>query len=149
MSESATTSEIGQVIELLKGIDKRLDIHIATTTERFNTLETKIEGVEKRLEAKIESVEKTLETKIEDVEKRLETKIEGVQQELNAKIDGVPQRLETKIEGVRQEVRSLDENVAELSRRQGATDTRVWALLVSLFLTVTGLLAKITLFDRV
>ena len=149
MSEPVTTSDISQVIDLLKAIDKKLDVHIAVTAERFNTLETKFEGAEKRLETKIEGVRQELDAKIDGLRQGLETKFEGVEKRLETKIEGVRQELDAKIDGLRQEVRSLDTKVDELSKRQGATDSRLWALLVGLFLTVAGLLAKITLFDRV
>ncbi|WNC31883.1 MULTISPECIES: hypothetical protein [unclassified Thermosynechococcus] len=57
--------------------------------------------------------------------------------------------MEAKIEAVRLEVQNNREQLVELGKRQSSTDNRLWALLVALFLMVAGLLAKITLFDRV
>lgn len=64
MTEPATPSELRQVLDAIQGmqvtiqaIDKKLDIHIATTTERFNLMDEKL----KRLEDKIDAVEAKLE----------------------------------------------------------------------------------------
>ncbi|MDG2991113.1 hypothetical protein L3556_09265 [Candidatus Synechococcus calcipolaris G9] len=108
MGESATTSELGQVLDAIasmqsdikslqghiQAMDKKLEIYIATTAEKFNTIEAKIDAV-------------------------------------------------------RVEVKTTNEQITDLSKRQTSTDNRLWAFLVALFFTMAGLLAKVTLFDKV
>lgn len=94
MGEPGTKSELGQVLAAIasmqgdiQAMDKKLEVHIATTAEKFNTIEAKIDA-------------------------------------LDAKVD-------------------------DLGKRQISTDNRLWAFLVALFFTMAGLLAKVTLFDKV
>ncbi|WP_460193179.1 hypothetical protein [Thermosynechococcus sp. FA-CM-4201] len=92
MTEPATRSELSQVLDAIQGmqadmramqatiqaIDKKLDIHIATTTERFNLMDEKL----KRLEDKIDAVEAKLEQRINAVEAKLEQRIDTVESTL-------------------------------------------------------------------
>ncbi|HIK26385.1 MAG TPA: hypothetical protein IGP91_12220, partial [Thermosynechococcus sp. M46_R2017_013] len=93
MNESASPSELSQVLECIQGIqnsiqqiDKKLDIHIATTTERFQRLEEKIDAVEGKLEQQIHAVEAKLEQRINAVESRLEQQIQTVESRLEQRI---------------------------------------------------------------
>lgn len=80
MTEPVTRSELSQVLDAIQGmqsdmramqaaiqaIDKKLDIHIATSSEKFQRLEDKIDAVEAKLEQRISAVESTLQ----DISKR-------------------------------------------------------------------------------
>ncbi len=106
MNEPATRSELSQVLDAIQGmqadmramqatiqaIDKKLDIHIATTTERFNLMDEKL----KRLEDKIDAVEAKLEQRINAVEAKLEQRIDTVEstlQEISKRQAGTDARL--------------------------------------------------------
>ncbi|MFN4066065.1 MAG: hypothetical protein ACK4K5_02390 [Thermosynechococcus sp.] len=85
MTEPATCSELNQVLDAIQGmqviiqaIDKKLDIHIATTTERFNLMDEKL----KRLEDKIDAVEAKLEQRINSIEIQLGQRIDTVESTL-------------------------------------------------------------------
>ncbi|HIK34426.1 MAG TPA: hypothetical protein IGQ15_01820, partial [Thermosynechococcus sp. M98_K2018_005] len=82
MTESVTRSELSQVLDAIQGmqsnlqtmqaaiqaIEKKLDIHIATNSEKFQRLEDKIDTVEARLEQQMNAVEAKLEQRINAVE---------------------------------------------------------------------------------
>lgn len=139
MTEPATRSELSQVLDAIQGmqadmramqatiqaIDKKLDIHIATTTERFNLMDEKL----KRLEDKIDAVEAKLEQRINAVEAKLEQRINSIEIQLGQRIDTVESTLQ------------------EISKRQAGTDARLWGFLVTLLVATLGLLAKLLLFD--
>ncbi|XFA72208.1 hypothetical protein RYO59_000431 [Thermosynechococcaceae cyanobacterium Okahandja] len=73
MSDAATQSELGQVLDAIKSMqsdiqamDKKLDLHIATTAEKFNTLEERLSGEIKAVRAEI----KALDDKVTDLRDR-------------------------------------------------------------------------------
>jgi len=77
MSDAATQSELGQVLAAIKSMqsdiqamDKKLDIHIATTAEKFNTLEERLSGEIKAVDAKLSSQIKALDDKVTDLRDR-------------------------------------------------------------------------------
>lgn len=86
MTEPATRSELSQVLDAIQGmqgnlqameaalqaIDKKLDIHIATSNEKFQRLEDKIDAVEAKLEQQINAVEAKLGQRIDTVESTLQ-----------------------------------------------------------------------------
>ncbi|MFN4269183.1 MAG: hypothetical protein ACK4HN_01640 [Thermosynechococcus sp.] len=169
MSESATQSELSQVLESIQGIqnaiqqiDKKLDIHIATTNERFQRLEEKIDAVEAKLEQRINAVEAKLEQRISAVESRLEQRISTVESKLEQQIKAVESRLEQQISAVEskleqqiksveaqlgQRISTIEVTLQDISKRQAGTDARLWGFLVALLIATVGLLAKLLMFD--
>ncbi|MFN3679300.1 hypothetical protein [Thermosynechococcus sp.] len=118
MTESITRSELSQILDAIQAIDKKLDIHIATSGERFQRLEDKIDAVEAKLEQRINAVEAKLEQRINAVEAKLEQRIDTVESTLQ-----------------------------DISKRQAGTDARLWGFLVTLLVATVGLLTKLLFFD--
>lgn len=111
MTEPAIRSKLTQVLDAIQGmqaaiqtIDKKLDLHIATTTERFNLMDEKL----KRLEDKIDAVEGKLQQQIDAIEAKLEQRLHSLAIQLGQRIDTVESTLE------------------EISQRQAGTDARLW-----------------------
>ncbi|URR36474.1 hypothetical protein NBE99_04890 [Thermosynechococcus sp. HN-54] len=126
MTEPVTQSQLSEVLETMKAIQSQLaeltlevKVGQAEIREKFNTMDQKFQIVDEKLNA------------------------------MEARFDEKFNTVEAKIEAVRLEVQTNREQLVELGKRQGSTDNRLWALLVALFLMVAGLLAKITLFDKV
>ncbi|MFN4066004.1 MAG: hypothetical protein ACK4K5_02060 [Thermosynechococcus sp.] len=126
MSEPVTQSQLAEVLETVKAMQSQLaeltlEIKVgqAEIREKFNTVDQKFQIVDEKLNA------------------------------MEARFDEKFNTMEAKIEAVRLEVQNNREQLVELGKRQSSTDNRLWALLVALFLMVAGLLAKITLFDKV
>ncbi|XFA72207.1 hypothetical protein RYO59_000429 [Thermosynechococcaceae cyanobacterium Okahandja] len=129
MSDAATQSELGQVLDAIKSIqsdikamqsdiqamDKKLDLHIATTAEKFNTLEERLSG-------EIKAVR---------------TEIQLVRAEVKALDDKVTVQ-----------IKALDDKVTDLRDRQKVTDSRLWAFIVALVTLVGGSVIKVLWFDR-
>ncbi len=143
MTEPATRSELSQVLDAIQGmqgnlqameaalqaIDKKLDIHIATSNEKFQRLEDKIDAVEAKLEQQINAVEAKLEQRINAVEAKLEQQINAVEAKLGQRIDTVESTLQ------------------DIAKRQAGTDARLWGFLVTLLVATVGLLTKVLFFD--
>lgn len=91
---------------------------------------------------------KTMQAQLQILDKKLEIHIATTAERFNT-VDEKFKTVESKIEAVRLEVRANNDQLADLAKRQASTDNRLWAFLVALFLTVAGLLAKITLFGKV
>ncbi|XFA74293.1 hypothetical protein RYO59_002560 [Thermosynechococcaceae cyanobacterium Okahandja] len=83
MSESTTQTELGQVLEAIKSMqsdiqamDKKLDIHIATTVEKFNTVQAEIKAVRveiKALDDKVDSLRSELRDDINELRSQQRT----------------------------------------------------------------------------
>ncbi len=143
MTEPITRSELSQVLDAIQGmqadmrtmqaaiqaIDKKLDIHIATSSEKFQRLEDKIDAVEAKLEQRINAVEAKLEQRINAVEAKLEQRINAVEAKLEQRIDTVESTLQ------------------DISKRQAGTDARLWGFLVAFLVATLGLLTKLLFFD--
>lgn len=150
MTEPATRSEVSQVLDAIQGmqadmramqatiqaIDKKLDIHIATTTERFNLMDEKL----KRLEDKIDAAEAKLEQRINAVEAKLEQRINAVEAKLEQRINSIEIQLGQRID-------TVESTLQDIAKRQAGTDARLWGFLVTLLVATLGLLAKLLLFD--
>ncbi len=126
MTEPVTQSQLAEVLETVKAMQSQLaeltleiEVGQAEICEKFNTVDQKFQIVDAKLNA------------------------------MEARFDEKFNTMEAKIEAVRLEVQTNREQLVELGKRQGSTDNRLWALLVALFLMLVGLLAKITLFDKV
>ncbi len=92
MSEPATQSELSQVLAAINSVqsdlkdlqadmqatNKKLDIHIETTAEKFNTLEEKINSVRTELKTEIQAVRTELKTEIQSVRAELKAVDEKV-----------------------------------------------------------------------
>jgi len=127
MSEATTRSELSQVLDELKAMrsdiqamDKKLDIHIATTTEKFNALEEKINSVRTELKAEMQSVRTELKGEVQSVRTELTTKLQAV-----------------------------DEKVTDLSDRQRVVDSRLWGFIVALVGAIVAYLVKLSFFDKI
>ncbi|WP_460193207.1 hypothetical protein [Thermosynechococcus sp. FA-CM-4201] len=132
MTEPVTRSELSQVLDAIQGmqadmrtmqaaiqaIDKKLDIHIATSSEKFQRLEDKIDAVEAKLEQRINAVEAKLEQRINSIEVQLGQRIDTVESTLQ-----------------------------DISKRQAGTDARLWGFLVAFLVATLGLLTKLLFFD--
>lgn len=87
---------------------------------------------------------KVMQADIQAIDKKLDIHIVRTEEQFNmvrAEIQSVRTELKT-------EIHAANNKLDELTKRQNATDGRLWAFLVAMFFTVVGLLAKITLFDR-
>ena len=141
MSEATTRSELSQVLDAIRlmqdemkamrsdmksmqsdiqAMDKKLDIHIATTTEKFNALEEKINSVRTELKAEMQSVRTELKGEVQSVRTELTTKLQAV-----------------------------DEKVTDLSDRQRVVDSRLWGFIVALVGAIVAYLVKLSFFDRI
>ncbi|MFN4195974.1 MAG: hypothetical protein ACK4HM_09160 [Thermosynechococcus sp.] len=154
MAEPITRSEVSQVLEAIQrmqadmqamqaaiqAIDKKLDIHIATSGERFQRLEDKIDAVEAKLEQRINAVEAKLEQRINAVEAKLEQQINAVEAKLEQRINAVEAKLEQRID-------TVESTLQDISKRQAGTDARLWGFLVTLLVATVGLLTKLLFFD--
>ncbi len=136
MSDPVTRSELSQVLDAIQGmqtslqaIEKKLDIHIATSGERFQRLEDKIDAVEAKLEQRINAVEAKLEQRINAVEAQLSQRISAVEAQLGQRIDTVEATLQ------------------QIVKRQDGTDARLWGFLVTLLVLAAGLITKLLFFD--
>lgn len=136
MSEPVTGSELSQVLDAIQGmqaslqtIEKKLDIHIATSGERFQRLEDKIDAVEGKLEQRINAVEVKLEQRINAVEAQLSQRISTVEGQLGQRIDTVEATLQ------------------QIVKRQDGTEARLWGFLVTLLVLAAGLITKLLFFD--
>lgn len=78
------------------------------TNERFNNLDSKIDGVKEELDEKIDSVDAKLDKKIDDTKEELDNKTNEVEAGLNAKIDDTKEELNEKINSTKVE---LDEKI--------------------------------------
>jgi len=122
MSDAATQSELGQVLDAIKSMqsdikamqsdiqamDKKLDLHIATTAEKFNTLEERLSGEIKAVRAEVKALD----------------------------------------DKVTVQIKALDDKVTDLRDRQKVTDSRLWAFIVALVTLVGGSVIKVLWFDR-
>jgi len=137
MSESTTQTELGQVLDAIKSmqsdiqsIDKKLDLHIATTAEKFNTLEERLSGEIKAVRAEIQAVR---------------TEIQAVRTEVKALDDKVT----VQINAVQGEIKALDDKVTDLSDRQKVVDSRLWGFIVALVGAIVAYLVKLSFFDKI
>ncbi len=165
MTEPATRSELSQVLDAIQGmqgnlqameaalqaIDKKLDIHIATSNEKFQRLEDKIDAVEAKLEQQINAVEAKLEQRINAVEAKLEQQINAVEAKLEQRINAVEAKLEQQINAVEaklgQRIDTVESTLQDIAKRQAGTDARLWGFLVTLLVATVGLLTKVLFFD--
>ncbi|WP_460193523.1 hypothetical protein [Thermosynechococcus sp. FA-CM-4201] len=147
MSEPVTRSELSQVLDAIQGmqaslqaIEKKLDIHIATSGERFQRLEDKIDAVEAKLEQRINAVEGKLEQRINAVEAKLEQRINAVEAQLSQRISSVEVQLGQRID-------TVETTLQQIVKRQDGTDARLWGFLVTLLVLAAGLITKLLFFD--
>ncbi|WJI25016.1 hypothetical protein RHP47_04860 [Thermosynechococcus sp. QKsg1] len=147
MSEPVTRSELSQVLDAIQGmqaslqaIEKKLDIHIATSGERFQRLENKIDAVEAKLEQRINAVEAKLEQRINAVEAKLEQRISAVEAQLSQRISAVETQLGQRID-------TVETTLQQIVKRQDGTDARLWGFLVTLLVLAAGLITKLLFFD--
>ncbi|MDR5638966.1 MULTISPECIES: hypothetical protein [unclassified Thermosynechococcus] len=147
MSEPVTRSEWSQVLDAIQGmqaslqaIEKKLDIHIATSGERFQRLEDKIDAVEAKLEQRINAVEAKLEQRINAVEAKLEQRINAVEAQLSQRISAVETQLGQRID-------TVETTLQQIVKRQDGTDARLWGFLVTLLVLAAGLITKLLFFD--
>ncbi|MFN4280819.1 hypothetical protein [Thermosynechococcus sp.] len=154
MAEPITRSELSQVLDAIQGmqadmrvmqtaiqaIEKKLDIHIATSNEKFQRLEDKIDAVEAKLEQQINAVEAKLEQRINAVEAKLEQQINAVEAKLEQHINAVEAKFEQRID-------TVESTLQDISKRQAGTDARLWGFLVTLLVAAVGLLTKLLFFD--
>ncbi len=147
MSEPVTRSELSQVLDAIQGmqaslqtIEKKLDIHIATSGERFQRLEDKIDAVEGKLEQRINAVEAKLEQRINAVEAKLEQRINAVEAQLSQRISTVEGQLGQRID-------TVEATLQQIVKRQDGTDARLWGFLVTLLVLAAGLITKLLFFD--
>ncbi|URR34460.1 apolipoprotein A1/A4/E family protein [Thermosynechococcus sp. HN-54] len=147
MSEPVTQSELSQVLDAIQGmqaslqaIEKKLDIHIATSGERFQRLEDKIDAVEAKLEQRINAVEAKLEQRINAVEAKLEQRINAVEAQLSQHISSVEAQLG-------QRINTVETTLQQIVKRQDGTDARLWGFLVTLLVLAAGLITKLLFFD--
>lgn len=80
---TVTESDLKELKDLILGIDKKLDIHIARTDKRFNTIDERFRSLEQR----IDDTNKRIEQRIDDTNKRIE--------QVDKRIDSVNARLNT------------------------------------------------------
>ncbi|MDR7898060.1 hypothetical protein RHJ63_07025 [Thermosynechococcus sp. JY1334] len=158
MSEPVTRSELSQVLDAIQGmqaslqaIEKKLDIHIATSGERFQRLEDKIDAVEAKLEQRINAVEAKLEQRINAVEAKLEQRINAVEAKLEQRINAVEAQLSQRISAVEtqlgQRIDTVETTLQQIVKRQDGTDARLWGFLVTLLVLAAGLITKLLFFD--
>ncbi|MFN4066769.1 MAG: hypothetical protein ACK4K5_06060 [Thermosynechococcus sp.] len=151
MTESITRSELSQILDAIQALDKKLDIHIVTSGERFQRLEDKIDAVEAKLEQRINAVEAKLEQQINAVEAKLEQRINAVEAKLEQQINAVEAKLEQRINAVEakleQRIDTVESTLQDISKRQAGTDARLWGFLVTLLVATVGLLTKLLFFD--
>ncbi|WP_460193206.1 hypothetical protein [Thermosynechococcus sp. FA-CM-4201] len=165
MAEPVTRSELSQVLDAIQGMqgnlqsmqaaiqamDKKLDIHIATSNEKFQRLEDKIDTVEAKLEQRINAVEAKLEQRINAVEAKLEQRINAVEAKLEQRINAVEAKLEQRINSIEvqlgQRIDTVESTLQDISKRQAGTDARLWGFLVTLLVATVGLLTKVLFFD--
>lgn len=176
MAEPVTRSELSQVLDAIQGMqgnlqsmqaaiqamDKKLDIHIATSNEKFQRLEDKIDAVEAKLEQRINAVEAKLEQRINAVEAKLEQRINAVEAKLEQRINAVEAKLEQQMNAVEakleqrisvtevqlgQGIDTVESTLQDISKRQAGTDARLWGFLVTLLVATVGLLTKVLFFD--
>lgn len=147
MSDPVTRSELSQVLDAIQGmqaslqaIEKKLDIHIATSGERFQRLEDKIDAVEAKLEQRINAVEAKLEQRINAVEAKLEQRINAVEAQLSQRISAVEVQLGQRID-------TVEATLQQIVKRQDGTDARLWGFLVTLLVLAAGLITKLLFFD--
>ncbi|URR36564.1 DUF4164 domain-containing protein [Thermosynechococcus sp. HN-54] len=154
MTEPVTRSELSQVLDAIQGmqgnlqsmqaaiqaIDKKLDIHIATSNEKFQRLEDKIDTVEAKLEQRINAVEAKLEQRINAVEAKLEQQMNAVEAKLEQRINSIEVQLGQRID-------TVESTLQDISKRQAGTDARLWGFLVTLLVATVGLLTKVLFFD--
>ena len=140
MSDAATQSELGQVLAAIKSMqsdiqamDKKLDLHIATTAEKFNTLEERLSGEIKAVRTEIQSVR----AEVKALDDKVTVQINAVQTEVKA--------LDNKMTV---QIKALDDKVTDLRDRQKVTDSRLWAFIVALVTLVGGSVIKVLWFDR-
>ncbi|MDG2990979.1 nucleic acid-binding protein [Candidatus Synechococcus calcipolaris G9] len=80
--------------------------------------------------------------------KSMQGDIKSMQGDIKS-IQGDIQALTIEVRVNQAKIDALDTKIDDLGKRQTSTDNRLWAFLVALFFTMAGLLAKVTLFDRV
>ncbi|XFA73371.1 hypothetical protein RYO59_001615 [Thermosynechococcaceae cyanobacterium Okahandja] len=134
MSEATTRSELSQVLDEIKAMrsdikamqtqlyDLTLEVRTnqATTNEKFNTLEEKVNSVRTELKTEIQSVRTELKTEIQSVRTELTT-----------------------------ELKAVDEKVTDLSDRQRVVDSRLWGFIVALVGAIVAYLVKLSFFDKI
>ncbi|WJI24710.1 apolipoprotein A1/A4/E family protein [Thermosynechococcus sp. B0] len=165
MTEPVSRSELSQVLDAIQGMqadmqsmqaaiqamDKKLDIHIATSNEKFQRLEDKIDTVEAKLEQRINAVEAKLEQRINAVEAKLEQRINAVEAKLEQQMKAVEAKLEQRINSIEvqlgQRIDTVESTLQDISKRQAGTDARLWGFLVTLLVATVGLLTKVLFFD--
>jgi len=133
MSDAATQSELGQVLAAIKSMqsdiqamDKKLDLHIATTAEKFNTLEERLSGEIKAVRAEVKALDDKVTVQINAVQ----TEVKALDNKMTVQI------------------KALDDKVTDLRDRQKVTDSRLWAFIVALVTLVGGSVIKVLWFDR-
>jgi hypothetical protein len=90
-----------------------IKIEMRRTSDRVDTLNTKIDGVEKNLTARIDGVEKSLTAKIVEVDKSLTAKISeislqivGLQKDFGLQIVGLQKDFGLQIGGLREDLKA-------------------------------------------
>ncbi|WP_418906103.1 Bdr family repetitive protein [Borreliella carolinensis] len=112
-----------QIINVEKSFQKDIDgVYV-----KIDSVNTKIDNVEKNLDTKIDNVEKNLNAKIDNVEKNLNAKIDNVEKNLNAKIDSIEKSLNAKIYGVE---KTLQKDISSLKNELNASNRTIQVILI-------------------
>ncbi|MDG2990978.1 nucleic acid-binding protein [Candidatus Synechococcus calcipolaris G9] len=119
MSEISTKSELGQVLDAIASMQSDMK---------------SMQGDIKSMQGDIQAL--TIEVKVS------QAKIDGLDEKLSTQIKGVDEKLGAQI-------KAMDDKVDDLRARQTGTDARLWSFVIALVLALIGLLAKVSLFDKV
>lgn len=154
MSESATRSEIGQVLDGIKSmqaqiqsIDKKLDIHITRSNEQFNTVRAEIKAVDEKLTGEIKAVR----TEIKTVDDKLSSQMKSLDDKLSTQMKSLDDKLSTQMgsldDKLSTQVKCLDDKLTDLCDRQKTVDSRLWGFIVTLTGAIIAYLVKLSFFD--
>ncbi|MGF7102288.1 Bdr family repetitive protein [Borreliella kurtenbachii] len=112
--------------------------------EKMNSLEQQIINAEKNFQkdidgvyikidsvnTKIDNVEKSLNTKIDSVKNELNAKIDSVKNELNAKIDSLDTKIDNVEKALQKDISSLDNKIDVLKNELNASNRTIQVILI-------------------